>query len=77
MKKQIGIVGHGISSTIAESLIKDPSYEFEEIAREYEEYPFSYSRTLPPIVREGKKIGRNDKCTCGSGLKFKKCCLRK
>lgn len=24
-----------------------------------------------------KKIGRNDKCPCGSGLKFKKCCLEK
>lgn len=22
------------------------------------------------------KIGRNDKCPCGSGLKYKKCCLR-
>ena len=24
--------------------------------------------------REGKKIGRNDPCPCGSGLKYKKCC---
>ena len=24
-----------------------------------------------------KKIGRNDPCPCGSGKKFKKCCLRK
>ena len=24
-----------------------------------------------------KKIGRNDPCLCGSGLKFKKCCLEK
>ena len=23
------------------------------------------------------KIGRNDMCPCGSGLKYKKCCLRK
>ena len=23
------------------------------------------------------KIGRNDKCPCGSGLKFKKCCIDK
>ncbi|MDI6778695.1 MAG: SEC-C metal-binding domain-containing protein [Bacteroidota bacterium] len=23
------------------------------------------------------KIGRNDPCPCGSGLKFKKCCLKK
>lgn len=24
-----------------------------------------------------KEIGRNDKCSCGSGLKYKKCCLNK
>mgnify|MGYP005851107267 CR=1 FL=1 len=23
------------------------------------------------------EVGRNDPCPCGSGLKFKKCCLRK
>lgn len=26
-----------------------------------------------PVVREQPKIGRNDPCTCGSGLKYKKC----
>ncbi|MBR3867343.1 MAG: preprotein translocase subunit SecA [Butyricicoccus sp.] len=25
-------------------------------------------------VRVGKKVGRNDPCPCGSGLKYKKCC---
>lgn len=25
-------------------------------------------------VRRGKKIGRNEPCPCGSGLKYKKCC---
>lgn len=28
-------------------------------------------------VREGPKIGRNDPCPCGSGKKYKKCCLSK
>jgi hypothetical protein len=28
-----------------------------------------------PPPRPGK-IGRNDPCPCGSGLKYKKCCLR-
>jgi preprotein translocase subunit SecA len=27
-------------------------------------------------VREGKKIGRNDPCPCGSGKKYKQCCGR-
>lgn len=29
------------------------------------------------LQRETKKVGRNDKCPCGSGKKFKKCCLGK
>lgn len=28
-----------------------------------------------PVVSESPKIGRNDPCPCGSGKKFKKCCL--
>ncbi|MDP3039219.1 MAG: SEC-C metal-binding domain-containing protein, partial [Deltaproteobacteria bacterium] len=26
-----------------------------------------------PVKREGKKVGRNDPCPCGSGKKYKKC----
>ncbi|MGE0609345.1 MAG: SEC-C metal-binding domain-containing protein [Pirellulales bacterium] len=29
-----------------------------------------------PFVRTAAKVGRNDPCPCGSGKKFKKCCLR-
>jgi preprotein translocase subunit SecA len=29
------------------------------------------------VRREGKKVGRNDPCPCGSGKKYKKCCLIK
>ncbi len=29
------------------------------------------------VKREGPKIGRNDPCSCGSGKKYKKCCLKK
>lgn len=28
-----------------------------------------------PYRRAGRKIGRNEKCPCGSGKKYKKCCL--
>ncbi len=28
-----------------------------------------------PVRREGPKLGRNDPCSCGSGKKFKKCCM--
>ncbi len=29
--------------------------------------------TQAPIIREGRKVGRNDPCPCGSGKKFKVC----
>ena len=29
------------------------------------------------VRRDGKKVGRNDPCPCGSGKKYKKCCLEK
>ena len=27
------------------------------------------------LLRTPPKVGRNEQCPCGSGLKFKKCCL--
>jgi len=32
---------------------------------------------IQPLVRRGKKVGRNDLCPCGSGKKYKYCCLLK
>jgi yecA family protein len=29
---------------------------------------------IPPMLRKNAKVGRNERCPCGSGLKFKKCC---
>ena len=34
------------------------------------------SGKVKPVVRAGSKLGRNDPCPCGSGKKYKKCCLR-
>ncbi len=36
-------------------------------------------RLLTPnaLMTDKPKVGRNDPCPCGSGLKFKKCCLKK
>ena len=35
--------------------------------------------TMPrqPYVREEPRVGRNDPCPCGSGKKYKKCCMNK
>ncbi len=50
------------------------------VAQESTEYKpkrmkFMPSRVTPPI-RVINKVGRNAKCVCGSGLKFKNCCMR-
>jgi preprotein translocase subunit SecA len=31
------------------------------------------SQPKKPVVK-GAKVGRNDPCPCGSGLKYKRCC---
>lgn len=39
---------------------------------------FPELKTVPlPVSRKKIKIGRNDPCPCGSGKKYKKCCLNK
>jgi len=37
----------------------------------------SYEPRLTPILRTEEQVGRNDPCPCGSGKKFKKCCMGK
>jgi len=32
--------------------------------------------TIETVRRQGRKIGRNEPCPCGSGMKYKKCCGR-
>ena len=36
--------------------------------------PFSLDEA---VFKDRKKVGRNDPCPCGSGKKYKKCCMRK
>jgi hypothetical protein len=31
----------------------------------------------PTVVRQGQRVSRNNPCPCGSGRKYKQCCLRK
>ncbi|OGV54484.1 MAG: hypothetical protein A2X45_09805 [Lentisphaerae bacterium GWF2_50_93] len=36
----------------------------------------SFDTLAETFIREKSKIGRNDPCPCGSGKKYKKCCLK-
>ena len=57
-------------------------YHPEEIAErqrrwteEDEEGSDDFDELVEPYVRDGPKIGRNDPCPCGSGKKYKRCCM--
>ncbi|MFO0794416.1 MAG: DUF1186 domain-containing protein [Candidatus Brocadiaceae bacterium] len=46
----------------------------KETAGDYED---EYEEIMGQSVRETPKIGRNSPCPCGSGKKYKKCCMGK
>jgi SEC-C motif len=59
---------------------EDDDFDYED--SESEDWPlpdFDPALDLPlnPFVRDDEHVGRNDPCPCGSGKKFKKCCLGK
>lgn len=35
----------------------------------------SLAPTPQQVIRKPPRVGRNDRCPCGSGKKFKRCCL--
>jgi hypothetical protein len=49
--------------------------EVDEDDGEADESDDALATIVEPYVRELPKVGRNDPCPCGSGRKFKKCCL--
>ncbi len=53
----------------------------EDMDKDEQKAYFAKAPILPasqkPIVKEGPETGRNDPCPCGSGKKYKKCCLEK
>lgn len=61
-------------------VITNPQYA-EPFKKHYQlfkkniKFESDYPLTPIPIKSQSKKIKRNDPCPCGSGKKFKKCCL--
>ena len=41
----------------------------------YRDHSVSGGFVCSTIVRNNPKVGRNEKCPCGSNNKYKKCCL--
>ncbi|WP_022663738.1 preprotein translocase subunit SecA [Desulfospira joergensenii] len=58
--------------------ISTPSQVDEMKKNEQEDLTFSHSdgsSVKQPVKRSSQKIKRNDPCPCGSGKKYKKCCM--
>ena len=58
--------------------ISTPSQVDEMKRKEQDQLTFSHSdgsSIKQPVKRSSKKVKRNDPCTCGSGKKYKKCCM--
>ena len=50
----------------------------EKVAKETDTAAASKSEVKRQTVRRAaKKVGPNDPCPCGSGKKYKKCCMQK
>ncbi len=47
--------------------------EIKEFTDQYLEIPQDKNRNINSL-KKPKKVGRNEPCTCGSGMKYKKCC---
>jgi SEC-C motif len=58
--------------------IKARQKEMKIIGKEIAELSLkNKSKGLKSFSKAGPKVGRNDPCPCGSGKKYKKCCLNK
>lgn len=70
----------GVVEFVADYDVDGDEYHHHERAlfkKENGEWYFFDGKILnDPITRSTPKVGRNDPCPCGSGKKYKKCCLK-
>lgn len=69
----LGLGGFADGAELFEGVIfnNDPwvkDDDMEILAKKY------FSKGRPVNLKTGEKLGRNDPCFCGSGIKYKKCC---
>jgi len=68
--------GNILSSELME-LLQRGNVETAE-GRLQREYEHLHEMKIPPTTEQQRRgrVGRNEPCPCGSGKKFKRCCLR-
>ncbi|GLI56424.1 hypothetical protein PM10SUCC1_19380 [Propionigenium maris DSM 9537] len=70
--RPIQIMGKEDNIAIYELILKKDPYK--EYIKKILEDPKKIKKE-PEKIKKKKKLGRNEKCFCGSGKKYKKCCL--
>ena len=71
-EEMLGAIGEDVIKMLFNVRVEsnlEPKQEVQPVATNRDE-----NGVAKPVVRKGEKIGRNDPCPCGSGLKYKKCC---
>ena len=56
---------------------KDDADDIKDFRERLTDFIESEKNRIEEEIKETKKVGRNDPCPCGSGKKYKKCCLSK
>lgn len=63
---------------IYELLKRERAFELPPYLKEMKIWPTEKQLKRKPVDSNAiGRVGRNEPCPCGSGLKFKKCCLTK
>lgn len=65
------LLSHATTNSLCDEQIKFDSTKYVNYSLPYS----SETPKLPDTYINPNKIGRNDLCSCGSGKKYKKCCL--
>lgn len=64
-------------ATYTQKGVRDIHHETGAFKKVNGEWLYSTGMIKPmTVIREGRKIGRNEPCPCGSGKKYKQCCGR-
>ena len=74
-KVSFAIIYNELAEQLDEEGIPVPETRGSPWFDDHEPSPFTLS--AEPVHRADPKVGRNAPCPCGSGKKYKKCCLRK
>ena len=72
-----GLIGNVIDEIGWWACFQDTNDENFSEREPYEVEDDCWSTPVQTVIRPGPKIGCNDPCPCGSGRKYKKCCLGK